>query len=88
MICLPSKITHANATQIRDEGVKSLRQQGIAQSIFVDAKDLVDFDSSILALLLAWRRVTPALIIKAAPQKLQKLARVYGVSDLLTFREA
>ena len=88
MIRLPNKVNHTNATQLRDEGVQLLRQKNIDQSIFVDAQALVDFDSSILAILLAWERVDPALFIKGAPQKLQKLAGVYGIADLLTFREA
>ena len=88
MIRLPNKVNHTNATQLRDEGVQLLRQKNIDQSIFVDAQALVDFDSSILAILLAWERVAPALFIKGAPQKLQKLAGVYGIADLLTFREA
>jgi phospholipid transport system transporter-binding protein len=48
---------------------------------------LKDFDSTVLAVLLAWRNKLKedkqSLFIEHAPEKLKVLAKVYGVSALL-----
>ena len=84
MIHLPELINHTNATSIRDEGLSTLQT---APDSLVDGSALRDFDSSILAVLLAWKRIHPALVIRGVPAKLEVLARVYGLTDLFEFKE-
>jgi len=79
---LPHRVTQANAQEIE-------RQGGLAllQSDRVDCIALQDFDSSVLAVLLAWQRQLGArnqsLVVLNPPAKLKVLASVYGVTDLL-----
>lgn len=84
MIHLPELINHTNATSIRDEGLRTLQT---SPDSLVDGSALRDFDSSILAVLLAWKRIYPALSIRGVPAKLEVLARVYGLTDLFEFKE-
>ncbi len=84
MIHLPEFINHTNASGIRDAGLKTLQSQ---TQVLVDGSALKDFDSSILAVLLAWKRICPQLVIQSVPAKLQVLARVYGLTDLFQFKE-
>lgn len=84
MIHLPEFIDHTNASSIRDAGLKTLQSQ---PESLVDGSALKDFDSSILAVLLAWKRIRPQLVIQGVPAKLQVLARVYGLTDLFQFKE-
>ena len=55
--------------------------------IEVDASSLVQFDSSALAVLLAFRREALALnkgfAVKSLPARLANLAVLYGVAELL-----
>lgn len=56
-------------------------------AVEVDASSLEAFDSSALAVLLAFRRLLAAqgrtLQVTAMPQRLHQLADLYGVLDLL-----
>ena len=56
----------------------------------VDCAPLTQFDSSALAVLLAWQRAAAArgaaLEIVNLPSGLASLAQAYGVDTLLTFR--
>jgi ABC-type transporter Mla MlaB component len=47
---------------------------------------LVEFDSSIIAVLLAWLRINPNLQIVSAPDKLQVLSKVYGLDEVLQLK--
>ncbi len=79
---LPQQVTQANAEEITKQGGLALAQTGR-----VDCSALADFDSSVLAVLLAWRRQlqerNQSLIVLNPPAKLKVLAGVYGVTDLL-----
>ena len=84
MIHLPELINHTNASSVRDEGLRTLQT---LPDHLVDGSTLRDFDSSILAVLLAWKRIYPTLVICRFPAKLEVLARVYGLTDLFEFKE-
>jgi phospholipid transport system transporter-binding protein len=79
---LPQQVTQANAGEITKQGSLTLAQTGR-----VDCSALSDFDSSVLAVLLAWRRqlqeCNQSLVVLNPPAKLKVLAGVYGVTDLL-----
>lgn len=59
----------------------------ISQSQTIDCSALVDFDSSALAVLMAWQRELSSLQknlrVINPPEKLKVLARVYGIANLL-----
>ena len=79
---LPHQVSQTNAEEIAKQGSLAL-----AQTYRVDCAALFDFDSSVLAVLLAWRRQlqerNQSLIVLNPPAKLKVLAGVYGVTDLL-----
>jgi phospholipid transport system transporter-binding protein len=79
MITLPNRVDHQNATAIRDQGLKQIKEKADA----VDASALQEFDSSIIAVLLAWIRLQPQLKIIGSPEKLHVLSKVYGLNDIL-----
>jgi len=79
---LPSKVTQANVVALENEGLLN-----IASLQSIDCSQLVDFDSTVLTVLLAWQKKLQAknqsIAIHHAPEKLKVLANVYGVSGLL-----
>jgi phospholipid transport system transporter-binding protein len=79
---LPICVTQANAKDVENQGALAL-----VQSHQVDCTALHDFDSSVLAVLLAWQRQlgkrNQSLVVLNPPEKLRVLASVYGVSNLL-----
>ena len=79
---LPSSVTQETATRLEKEGLLNL-----ANLNTVNCSALQDFDSTVLAVLLAWRKNLQenqqSLTIEHAPEKLKVLAKVYGVSTLL-----
>ena len=79
---LPNCVTQANALGIEKQGALTL-----VKSSQVDCSALRDFDSSVLAVLLVWRRQlqerNQALVVLNSPEKLRVLASVYGVTNLL-----
>lgn len=85
MICLPATLMHAQAERCLSE----LRaQMGTGEGVVaLDAGALQSFDSSALAVLLACRRLALAsgrgFEVYHMPERLQSLAHVYGVQDLL-----
>ena len=82
MISLPPVVNHQNAIEVRQSGLKQIT----AQKNQVDASALVEFDSSIIAVLLAWLRINPNLQIVSAPDKLQVLSKVYGLDEVLQLK--
>ena len=80
--CLPQAVTQDNVLQIQEEGLANLSELRI-----VDCSALKDFDSTVLTLLLAWKKTLQAdghsLVVEHAPEKLKVLAGVYGISALL-----
>ncbi|AWW48989.1 lipid asymmetry maintenance protein MlaB [Polynucleobacter paneuropaeus] len=79
---LPSKVTQANVVALENEGLLN-----IASLQSIDCSQLVDFDSTVLTVLLAWQKKLQekdqSIAILQAPEKLKVLANVYGVSALL-----
>ncbi len=86
MLALPEAITHANAVACLAALSKDLAQESAAD-VVVDAARLSRFDSAALALLLEVRRnvlkMGKSFAIKGAPQRLQDLADLYGITELL-----
>ena len=87
---IPTSLTHAQAGLYLDHCLAVLGQAGTPQAGVVaqlDASALEDFDSSVLAALLAVRRRVVAqggeLQVQGLPQRLRDLAALYGVSELL-----
>ena len=81
---LPKTLTRANATQLLAEGLEKIAR---GETIF-DVQLLEQFDSSALALFLAWQRSLNSddrvkLTLQHLPEKLVSLAKVYGVFELL-----
>jgi phospholipid transport system transporter-binding protein len=77
-------LTHASAKAALAAGVASIE----AGATGVDCAPLAEFDSSALAVLLAWRRAANArgIVFEIAnlPAGLASLAQVYGIDALLT----
>jgi ABC-type transporter Mla MlaB component len=82
MILLPNVVNHQNAIEVRQNGLKQIQ----AQESQIDASALLEFDSSIIAVFLAWLRINPNLQIVSAPDKLQVLSKVYGLDDILQLK--
>ena len=79
---LPGTVTQQNAALLEKEGL-----MGLATLHSVDCALLMDFDSSLLEVLLSWQKALQSkgerLTIVNAPEKLKILAGVYDVSELL-----
>jgi phospholipid transport system transporter-binding protein len=79
-------LTHASATAALAAGLQRIA----AGADGVDCSPLVQFDSSALAVLLAWKRAAHArgvgLAISNLPPDLASLAQAYGVDTLLSAR--
>ena len=85
MIRLPATVMHAQAPAcLRDVQAQMGMSQGAVQ---LDAQALETFDSSVLGVLLACRRLALAagrtFEVHHMPERLQSLAHVYGVNGLL-----
>jgi phospholipid transport system transporter-binding protein len=79
---LPSTLTQKNAVAVEADGLRDLVHLEV-----VDCAALSDFDSSALAVLIAWqkklRQAQRKLTLVSPPPKLCVLAQVYGVAELL-----
>ena len=79
---LPSKVTQENAVQLERDGLFNMATLGA-----IDCSALIDFDSTVLTLLMAWQKKLlfkgQTISVVNAPEKLKVLAGVYGVSQLL-----
>jgi phospholipid transport system transporter-binding protein len=86
VLIAPNSITHATASASLDALRQSLMNES-ASEVILDASGLSHFDSAALAVLLGVRREALKLgktfAIKAMPQRLADLARLYGISELL-----
>lgn len=80
---LEGAVTHANAPRLREEGRRLLG----GRDTTVDLAGVAEIDSSVVALLLDWRRACAAaggrLRVTNAPATVRALAQVYGVDALL-----
>ena len=86
MLVLPEQLTHAQASGCLRQLVQGLPSQaGVA--VVVDAAQLQRFDSSALAVLLEFRRLSVArgkvFELRNLSARLVDLARLYGVDGLL-----
>ena len=79
---LPACVNQGNALSLQQRGLSDIKQ-----SQTIDCTALIDFDSSVLAVLMAWQRelspLQKTLRLLHPPEKLKVLARVYGIADLL-----
>ena len=85
MLTLPAVVTHAQAL----ETTLGLKAQVASQAadVVLDAAALMQFDSSVLAVMLACRRAALAagktFAVHGLPARLGQLAGLYGVADLI-----
>jgi phospholipid transport system transporter-binding protein len=81
-----ASLTHESAKAALDAGLSRIA----AGATEVDCAPLTHFDSSALAVMLAWQRAASArgtaLDVINVPSGLASLAQAYGVDTLLTFR--
>lgn len=86
MLVLPDAITQANTVACLATLSKALVQEAEAD-VVVDAARLTRFDSAALALLLELRRnalkMGKSFAVRGAPQRLQDLVDLYGITELL-----
>lgn len=86
VLVLPSELTHQQATACLRMLVQGLPTQ-TGGEVVVDASSLQDFDSSALAVLLEFRRLSlaggKAFATRGLSPRLTDLARLYGVDELL-----
>jgi phospholipid transport system transporter-binding protein len=79
-------LTHDSAKSALEAGLSRIA----AGATEVDCAPLKQFDSSALAVLIAWQRAAnargAALAVVNLPSGLASLAQAYGVDTLLTFR--
>ena len=83
---LPASVTMAEAAAVHQQ-VQAALAANAAAAFEVDAAGLRNFDTSALAVLLEAHRGARArgwhFVIQAPPPKLQQLASLYGVAELL-----
>jgi phospholipid transport system transporter-binding protein len=83
---LPSTLLHDQANACLAQWVAQLPTD-LPPQVMLDAADLIDFDSSALAVLLGLRRVLSqrgsTLRVEGMTPRLRELATLYGVMDLL-----
>ena len=86
LLKLPNTLLHAQADACLSQWVAQLPPTD-PQRVEVDASELMNFDSSALAVLLALRRAVTAqggsLKVLGMSARLHQLAHLYGVLDLL-----
>lgn len=93
LIRLPASVLLANAAAVWADWQRTLSAEaaGITaqagRELQVNAAELLDFDSSVLSLLLSAARLCTEhglrLKVLGAPVKLRELARLYGIDELL-----
>ncbi|MDM4767704.1 STAS domain-containing protein [Pelomonas sp. SE-A7] len=93
MLKLPESVRMAQLPALWPQIQASLRAEGAqvgsaaGKVVQLDAGDLQDFDSGALTLLLSAARLLEQqglrLQVRQVPAKLQELARVYGVDEVL-----
>lgn len=85
---LPATLNLSVAAAVHRQVQDALAATAAGAVFQVDASALEEFDTSALAVLLEARRVARAkglgFALQAAPAKLQQLAALYGVDELLT----
>jgi len=86
MLLLPASVVAREANDTRRLLIQALKSE-TDSTVVVDASNLQQFDSSVLAVLLECQRAADAwgkpFSLRNAPPKLAALARLYGVDVLL-----
>ncbi len=86
MLRLPDTLLHTTAAATLAEMLLALRTESSSR-VAVDASALVRFDSTALAVLLELRRAVlqagKTLVLQGIPTRLNDLARLYGIDELL-----
>ena len=86
MLRLPPSLLHDTATATLAEMLQALSAEP-SDGVAVDASALERFDSTALAVLLELRRAAlqagKTLALQGMPQRLQDLAALYGIAELL-----
>lgn len=89
MLVLPTQLTHAQAGACLAVLSEGMRGQS-ALSVELDGAALEHFDSSALAVVLGLQRAAlqagKTLVVRRLPPRLQDLARLYGLGELLGLR--
>ena len=84
-LALSGPMTLAQARRLEVSGAETLP----GGAVVVDLAAVTEIDSSALAVLFSWQRVQQAkagsLRVRAAPEALLSLAKVYGVDDQLVW---
>lgn len=84
---LPARLTGREATAVLHGLRADVSRLAVGAPLCVDASELQQFDSSALALLLDLRRTALShgrnFSVQAMPPRLQELARLYGVAELV-----
>lgn len=87
MLLLPERLTHREAAATLAQLQAALGNQPAGEPWVVDATPMQQYDSSALVVLLGLLRHAASLggacRLHAVPARLQQLAKVYGVLDLL-----
>ncbi|MFV0679756.1 STAS domain-containing protein [Ottowia sp.] len=86
MLVLPAELTHPQAETCLNMLLQAAQAEK-TPDMLVDATALARFDSSALAVLLALRRESlldrKSFAVRGVPARLQDLAKLYGIADLL-----
>lgn len=85
-LVLPAELTHQQGRAAQAMLIQTIRAQR-AGDVVLDGSQLVRFDSTALAVVLACRRAAQAqaraFAVRQLPHHLQELATLYGVQELL-----
>ncbi|KAF1023178.1 MAG: hypothetical protein GAK30_00631 [Paracidovorax wautersii] len=85
-LVLPAELTHQQGRVAQAMLIQTIRAQRTGD-VVLDGSQLVRFDSTALAVVLACRRAALAqqqnFAVRQLPPHLQELATLYGVQDLL-----
>ena len=85
MLELPAVLTHDAVASFARGIAASIAAE--SQAVILDVSGMTDFDSSALALMLECRRTAlqngKSFAVKGAPARMQQLATLYGVAELI-----
>jgi phospholipid transport system transporter-binding protein len=91
MLLLPASINVNDAQDALHMLAQALKREPVTEAV-IDASALQQFDSSALAVLLECQRLAQAsgrgFAVRGAPAKLDQLAKLYGMDELLLPRPA
>lgn len=92
MLALPERLTHREAAAALTRLQGELSAQPAGAAVVFDATPMMQYDTSALVVLLGLHRHARAegrrCVLHAVPARLQQLAKVYGVLELLEVEAA